>query len=74
MIYNASPAAVQSADNKAMNHDYRDFTLRALILVSGGIAAVLLAMKGYGTAIPAVAVGGALGAFFASRAQTTSEE
>ena len=53
-----------------------DFTLRVLILLAGGIAAIVLSMKGYGTALPAVAVGGALGAFFASRVQagTTSEE
>jgi len=44
-----------------------------LILLAGGVAAFLLAREGYGQALPAVAVGGALGAFFASRAQTTSE-
>lgn len=58
-----------------MNYDLRDFALRALILVCGGVAAVLLAMKGYASALPGVAIGGALGAFFASRVQqTTSEE
>jgi hypothetical protein len=59
-----------------MNYDLRDFALRALILVAGGLAAVLLAMKGYGSALPGVAIGGALGAFFAARVQrsTTSEE
>lgn len=53
-----------------------DFTLRVLILLAGGVAAIVLSMKGYGTALPAVAVGGALGAFFASRVQTgtTTEE
>ena len=58
-----------------MTHDSRDFALRALILVAGGLSAILLAMKGHGEALPAVAIGGALGAFFATRAQqTTSEE
>lgn len=57
-----------------MKHDYRDFALRALFLLAGGVAATLLALKGYGTALPAVAVGGALGAFFASRVQPTEEQ
>ena len=59
-----------------MKHDYRDFALRALILVAGGLSAILLALKGHGEALPGVAIGGALGAFFATRAQqtTTSEE
>ena len=57
-----------------MKHDLQDFLLRALILVAGGVAALLLSMKGYGQALPAVAVGGALGAFFAARFQPTTEE
>ena len=59
-----------------MNHDSRDFALRALILVAGVLSAILLAMKGHGEALPAVAIGGALGAFFATRVQqtTTTEE
>ena len=57
-----------------MRHDLQDLTLRALILLAGGLAATLLALKGYGQAIPAVAIGGALGAFFASRVQPTTEE
>ncbi len=59
-----------------MKHDFRDFALRVLILVAGGVAATVLALKGYGQALPAVAVGGALGAFFASRVQPSepSEE
>lgn len=58
-----------------MNYDLRDLALRALILVAGGLSAALLALKGHGEALPAVAVGGALGAFFATRVQqTTSEE
>ena len=57
-----------------MRHDLQDFALRALILLAGGLAATLLALKGYGQAIPAVALGGALGAFFASRVQPAPEE
>ena len=57
-----------------MNHDSRDVVLRALILVAGGLSAVLLAMTGHGEALPAVAIGGALGAFFATRAQQTMSE
>ncbi|HJQ38069.1 MAG TPA: hypothetical protein VKB93_13110 [Thermoanaerobaculia bacterium] len=52
-----------------MRFELIDITLRTLILLAGGVAALLLAREGYGPAIPAVAVGGALGAFFASRAQ-----
>jgi hypothetical protein len=57
-----------------MRHELQDFALRALILVAGGLAATLLAMKGYGQALPAVALGGALGAFFAARVQPAPEE
>jgi hypothetical protein len=57
-----------------MRYDFQDLALRVLILVAGGVAAALLALKGYGQAIPAVAVGGALGAFFASRVQPAPEE
>jgi hypothetical protein len=57
-----------------MRHDHQDLLLRTLILVAGGLAATLLALKGYGQALPAVAVGGALGAFFAARVQPAPEE
>ena len=57
-----------------MKPDYRDYAIRSLFLVAGGVAAALLALKGYGTALPAVALGGALGAFFAARVQPTIEE
>lgn len=56
-----------------MKLDSRDYALRALFLTAGGLAAVLLAMKGYGAALPAVALGGALGAFFATRVQPSEE-
>jgi len=57
-----------------MRHDLRDFALRTLILIAGGVAAILLAREGYAPALPAVAVGGALGAFFAARVQPTSSD
>lgn len=57
-----------------MKYDSRDFALRALFLTAGGLAALLLTMEGYGAALPGVAVGGALGAFFAARVQQPSEE
>ena len=44
-----------------------DFALRALIVFAGGIAALLLALKGQGQALPALAVGGTLGAFMMAR-------
>lgn len=53
-----------------MRYDYRDFALRALFLTAGGVAALLLALKGYGTALPAVA----LGAFIASRGDSSEEQ
>jgi hypothetical protein len=52
-----------------MELDRKDLALRTLIIVAGGLSAVLLAMQGYGMALPAVAAGGALGAFFAARVQ-----
>ena len=57
-----------------MRLDARDYATRALFLAAGGIAALLLALKGYGAAIPAVALGGALGAFFAARVQPAPEK
>ena len=57
-----------------MKNDYRDFALRALILVAGGLSAALLVLEGHGEALPAVAVGGALGAFFATRVQQSTSE
>ena len=57
-----------------MELDRKDLAIRTLILVAGGLSALLLAMQGHGVALPAVAVGGALGAFFAARVQTTEEE
>ena len=56
-----------------MRYDFQDFALRALFVVAGGVAALLLTLKGYGASLPAVALGGALGAFFAARIQPSGE-
>jgi len=56
-----------------MRYDRLDIALRTLILIAGGVAALLLAREGYGQALPAVAVGGALGAFFVARVQPSEE-
>lgn len=53
--------------------DLQDLALRGLFLIAGGLAAVLLALKGHGEAIPALAVGGTLGAFFMARLSATEE-
>jgi hypothetical protein len=57
----ATIPAVQGGHH-IMKLDVRDFALRALILVAGGLAAILLSLKGHGEALPALAVGGTLGA------------
>jgi hypothetical protein len=56
-----------------MKHDLLDYALRALILIAGGLAALVLTLKGHGEALPAVAVGGGLGAFFVSRTQARQD-
>ncbi|HUP47150.1 MAG TPA: hypothetical protein VNA04_00010 [Thermoanaerobaculia bacterium] len=53
--------------------DRRDVALRTLIVVAGALAAVLLAMKGQAEAIPALAVGGTLGAFVMARLGATED-
>jgi len=50
-----------------MRFDLQDVALRTLILVAGGLAALLLALKGQGQALPALAVGGTLGACVMAR-------
>jgi len=47
--------------------DLRDLSLRALFLLAGGIAAVLLVLEGFGPALPALALGGTLGAAAVAR-------
>ncbi len=55
-----------------MKSTLQDHVLRALIIVAGALSAVLLALKGQAQALPALAVGGMLGAFMARFG--TSEE
>ncbi|HEX6159977.1 MAG TPA: hypothetical protein VF111_07410 [Thermoanaerobaculia bacterium] len=57
-----------------MKLDLQDLSIRALFLLAGGIAAVILTMQGHGEALPAVAVGGGLGAWFAARVQGPANE
>ena len=54
-----------------MKLDPQDYALRALILVAGAVAAVLLALKGHGEAVPALAAGATLGAAMMSRFDVT---
>ena len=61
-------AEVQGAHNP-MKYQISDVALRALFLTAGGLAALLLALKGYGAALPSVAFGGALGAYFAAQVE-----
>lgn len=56
------------------NFDLQDFALRALFLVAGGVAAALLALKGQGQSLPALAVGGMLGAFLMRTGTSESGE
>ena len=44
-----------------------DLALRALLVVAGVLAAVLLVLKGQAQAVPALAVGATLGAFAMAR-------
>jgi hypothetical protein len=50
-----------------MSFDFQDVVLRTLIVIAGGLAAVLLSLKGQGQALPALAVGGTLGAYVMAR-------
>jgi hypothetical protein len=49
------------------NLDWRDVLLRTLIVTAGGVAAVLLVLKGQGLALPALALGGTVGACMVAR-------
>jgi len=49
-----------------------DIALRVVILTAGGLAAVVLARKGHGPALPALAAGGMLGAYL-TRLTTSAE-
>jgi hypothetical protein len=59
--------AADVVQTSAAMHFNLDFALRTLIVVAGGLAALLLALKGQGQALPALAVGGTLGACMMAR-------
>jgi hypothetical protein len=44
-----------------------DLALRTLIVLAGGLAALVLTLKGQGQALPALALGGTLGACMMAR-------
>jgi hypothetical protein len=58
---------------KTRKLDLQDMALRTLIVIAGGLSAVLLALKGQAQALPALAIGATLGAFFMSRFGTSQE-
>ena len=49
------------------NLDWQDVALRTLIMAAGTVAAILLALKGEGQALPALALGGTVGACMMAR-------
>jgi len=53
--------------------DLQDFALRTLIVVAGAVAAALFILKGQGAALPALAVGGTLGACAMARYGPSAE-
>jgi hypothetical protein len=56
-----------------MKHDFQDVALRVLILVAGTVSAILLTLQGHEEAVPALAIGATLGAFFMTRFGPTEE-
>ncbi len=50
-----------------MRVSVQDVVLRTLILVAGALAAIIFVLKGQGHALPALAVGGTLGACMMAR-------
>jgi len=55
------------------NIDFQDFALRTLIVVAGVIAAALFILKGQGATLPALALGGTLGACAMARYGPSAE-
>ncbi|HLJ74001.1 MAG TPA: hypothetical protein VKU62_05410 [Thermoanaerobaculia bacterium] len=51
----------------------QDLALRTLIVLAGGIAAALFILKGQGEALPALALGGTLGACAMARFGPSAE-
>lgn len=50
-----------------------DLAIRALILVAGSVAALLLSLKGHTEAVPALALGATLGTLVMARFQASGE-
>ena len=46
------------------NYDWQDRVLRVLIIAAGALSAILMVFEGHGHSLPALALGGTLGAFF----------
>ena len=66
--YNSSlQTPVQASVTKIMKLTLQDYALRALLVVAGGLAAVMLTLKGHAEALPALALGATLGAVFMGR-------
>jgi hypothetical protein len=54
-------------------NNIQDLALRALIVVAGVVAALLLSLKGQASALPALALGATLGAVFVGRFGESAE-
>ena len=58
-----------------MKHvDWQGLATRTLFVVAGGVAAVLLVLKGQALAVPALAAGATLGAILMGRHGVTEEK
>lgn len=53
--------------------DLQDLALRTLIVIAGVIAAAVLTLKGHGESLPALALGGTLGACAMARFGPSAE-
>ena len=72
--YNNLRRAVQHVGPQMKTRfDLQDLTLRVLIVAAGCLAAVWFALKGQADALPALALGGTLGAFVMAQFSATEE-
>lgn len=72
-MYNFRQTLVQGVYPIMNRLDVRDYALRALIVLSGGVAAVLLTLKGQAQALPALAAGAAMGVVLMTRFGASAE-
>ncbi|MGH9456091.1 MAG: hypothetical protein ACRD2J_00430 [Thermoanaerobaculia bacterium] len=56
-----------------MNFDWRDHTIRAVLLLAGAAAAAVFILQGEAEPLPFLALGGALGATMVSRSTSDGE-